>query len=535
MWHEARSNEKKIKELMVDHKKRAERRRAYYESRRGDPRQLLRVVGSAILLHPDAEQYYHHENTNNLMPWQGDPDIKIDRFDGRSLLEFVPDPKARDAKLQPAEDKEMSDDLNFERYHDLVEAERLRVSEHDRLAEVEEEWNQLLDRHKALLAMLTEKKSDKPQGFGYDYGTNTANDDVVIDQGPQLLKETDILKYVDELNDRDRQTLNDMAKKYGIRSYARLLRVAKKDRDDELRDLKKKDTTPREASQRSKDDKKRKKKSRRSSGPRGGRESPSYEPYSRAQSDSETSAEEDMAEPSDVVIEFGSETANINVPEIAPSKRPLEAHRPSPAPRVAEPTKPEEKKLTPMEKLKLKMRAGLEKQIQLDQCDIRRKRLEKEMEDYHFIYSGPMAGMSHPTQTLGSKANRQPEEPTRPLVAPPTKRYRSPSSSRSRSRSRSPTASAHHINQSKAHSTDRRNGRRSNRSPSPKGRHNYRSRSPSYSKGRSRRRSPSYSPTRRSRRRSISPPSSRRSRSRTRRSHQSRSPKRHRHEHRSRH
>ncbi|KAL0092525.1 alternative splicing regulator-domain-containing protein [Phycomyces blakesleeanus] len=153
----SRSNEKKIKELMVDHKKRAERRRAYYESRRGDPRQLLRVVGSAILLHPDAEQYYHHENTNNLMPWQGDPDIKIDRFDGRSLLEFVPDAKARDAKLQPTEDKELSDDLNFERYHDLVEAERLKVSEHDRLAEVEEEWNQLLDRHKALLAMLTEK------------------------------------------------------------------------------------------------------------------------------------------------------------------------------------------------------------------------------------------------------------------------------------------------------------------------------------------------------------------------------------------
>ncbi|OAD78501.1 hypothetical protein PHYBLDRAFT_185225 [Phycomyces blakesleeanus NRRL 1555(-)] len=392
MWHEARSNEKKIKELMVDHKKRAERRRAYYESRRGDPRQLLRVVGSAILLHPDAEQYYHHENTNNLMPWQGDPDIKIDRFDGRSLLEFVPDAKARDAKLQPTEDKELSDDLNFERYHDLVEAERLKVSEHDRLAEVEEEWNQLLDRHKALLAMLTEKKSDKPQGFGYDYGTNTTSDDMIIDQGPQLLKDilffacvraclflqTDILKYVDELNDRDRQTLNDMAKKYGIRSYARLLRVAKKDRDDELRDLR---------------------------------------------SDSETSAEEDMSAPSDVVIEFGSETtpSNINMPAIASSRRTTEPtyHTNPEKTRVSEPanTRPEEKKLTPMEKLKLKMRAGLEKQIQLDQRDERRKRLEKEMEDYQAFttYNGPMG----PIVSQTNQPNLLSHHPVHKDIAPP--------------------------------------------------------------------------------------------------------------------
>jgi hypothetical protein len=31
MWHEARKQEKKIRGLMVDYKKRAERRREYYE------------------------------------------------------------------------------------------------------------------------------------------------------------------------------------------------------------------------------------------------------------------------------------------------------------------------------------------------------------------------------------------------------------------------------------------------------------------------------------------------------------------------
>ena len=31
MWHEARKQEKKLRGMMVDHKKRAERRREYYE------------------------------------------------------------------------------------------------------------------------------------------------------------------------------------------------------------------------------------------------------------------------------------------------------------------------------------------------------------------------------------------------------------------------------------------------------------------------------------------------------------------------
>lgn len=74
---------------MVDHRKRAERRRAYYESRVniqwfqyiymrvftsinntknqiGDPRQLIRVIGSSTKLYPDAEQFYYHENPENL-------------------------------------------------------------------------------------------------------------------------------------------------------------------------------------------------------------------------------------------------------------------------------------------------------------------------------------------------------------------------------------------------------------------------------------------------------------------------------------
>lgn len=42
---------------------------------------------------------------------------------------------------------------------------------------------------------------------------------------------------MDDLTDKDRLTLNEMARKYGIHNYARLLRMAKMDRDDQLREL----------------------------------------------------------------------------------------------------------------------------------------------------------------------------------------------------------------------------------------------------------------------------------------------------------
>jgi len=32
----------------------------------GDPSQLLRIVGSAVKIIPDAESYYYHENQDNL-------------------------------------------------------------------------------------------------------------------------------------------------------------------------------------------------------------------------------------------------------------------------------------------------------------------------------------------------------------------------------------------------------------------------------------------------------------------------------------
>ena len=45
-------------------------------------------------------------------------------FDGRALLDSVPS-KSNPPVTEPWQDREIADELNFERYRDLVEADRL--------------------------------------------------------------------------------------------------------------------------------------------------------------------------------------------------------------------------------------------------------------------------------------------------------------------------------------------------------------------------------------------------------------------------
>ncbi|RCH81210.1 hypothetical protein CU098_005075, partial [Rhizopus stolonifer] len=476
----------------------------------GDPLQLIRVIGSASKLYPDAEHFYYHENTENLMPWQGNPDIKIDRFDGRSLLDFFTEPVRSNLHV-PEED--MQDELNFERYHDLIEAERLQVSESERLAEVEEEWTKLLDRHQAKLNMIKQQeKSTKSRGFGFDYGTKVVSHEEAVAED-SLLKQADILQYVDDLTDKDKQALNDMSRKYGIKSYARLLRIAKKDRDDELRSLKRKQL---EGKPKENTEKRRRKRTRYRDLNLDEREryrrkhSPSYEPYQQGSSSSTTTTEEEEEEEdettNDVVIEFGS-----SIPE-----EQVEQAQPASQQKTTTPSVPvEQKKLTPMEKLKLKMRQGLEKQIVSDEKEKRKKEREREIESLQQLAKN---------QGLPINAYLRPDPPMRRTVEQerPAQRYRSPSSSDnegnslSKQRDRSPSPKEHKRKYRSPSPTRRRHDstRKKYRSPSPRRRRRYRSpsprhRSPSPNKRKdrsrhysSRRKSPSYD--RRSRYRSPS-------------------------------
>lgn len=77
MWQEARKQEKKIRGILVDYRKRAERRHEFYTSHKADPNQFLRLQGNKCRIHFD---YQTADNTDlALISWQGQQDVLIDR------------------------------------------------------------------------------------------------------------------------------------------------------------------------------------------------------------------------------------------------------------------------------------------------------------------------------------------------------------------------------------------------------------------------------------------------------------------------
>jgi hypothetical protein len=62
------------------------------------------------------------------MPWAGDSNVLIDRFDGRALLDYLPTEPASviDSGLRPDRDEDgIGNELRFERWHDLADKIRL--------------------------------------------------------------------------------------------------------------------------------------------------------------------------------------------------------------------------------------------------------------------------------------------------------------------------------------------------------------------------------------------------------------------------
>jgi arginine/serine-rich splicing factor 16 len=101
MWHQARTNERKLRGTMIDYRKRAERRRAHQKrlvcqqhrsfrisrvltdlnfAQLQDPFQQIRINGRKSELHINAGEREDVETGKNLVPWQGQSDNMIDRY-----------------------------------------------------------------------------------------------------------------------------------------------------------------------------------------------------------------------------------------------------------------------------------------------------------------------------------------------------------------------------------------------------------------------------------------------------------------------
>ncbi|CAH8430876.1 unnamed protein product [Schistosoma turkestanicum] len=174
MWQEARKQEKHIKTLMVDYKRRAERRRDYYERIKQDPIKFLRLFGRSSKLHLDSEVTKAAENPNNMMPWIGDPSIMIDRFDVRASLEHYDTRAADDIKLTSTERIE-SRLCNYERYRCLIHNEYASVTEAMALKQIEmdEKYGDLEKRRKEEEEVAVKKTQEPKAAIGFVYDDST--------------------------------------------------------------------------------------------------------------------------------------------------------------------------------------------------------------------------------------------------------------------------------------------------------------------------------------------------------------------------
>uniref|UniRef100_A0A8C0AVJ3 Suppressor of white apricot N-terminal domain-containing protein n=1 Tax=Buteo japonicus TaxID=224669 RepID=A0A8C0AVJ3_9AVES len=229
MWHEARKHERKLRGMMVDYKKRAERRREYYEKIKKDPAQFLQVHGRACKVHLDSAVALAAESPVNMMPWQGDTNNMIDRFDVRAHLDYIP--MYTPPLLNPISPEQESDErkCNYERYRGLVQNDFAGISEEQCLYQIyiDELYGGLQKPNEDEKKKLAEKKAS----IGYTYEDSTvaelenslekrgdeedSEEDSNTDED-EVIPDIDVEVDVDELNQEQVADLNKQATTYGM-------------------------------------------------------------------------------------------------------------------------------------------------------------------------------------------------------------------------------------------------------------------------------------------------------------------------------
>jgi len=90
-YNTCRAQKKEIYTLGKEARQRAERKRLLRLYEKGDTLQELRLHGRRCVVHQDSEIYTAQESGQQLRPWkERHNDNQIDRFDGRSHLDVIP-------------------------------------------------------------------------------------------------------------------------------------------------------------------------------------------------------------------------------------------------------------------------------------------------------------------------------------------------------------------------------------------------------------------------------------------------------------
>ncbi|KPP72416.1 hypothetical protein Z043_108591 [Scleropages formosus] len=197
MWQEARKHERKLRGMMVDYKRRGERRREYYEKIKKDPAQFLQVHGRAYKIHLDSAVALAAESPANITPEQESEERKC----------------------------------NYERYRGLVQNDFASISEEQCLYQIylDELYGGLPRPNEDEKKKLAEKKAS----IGYTYEDSTVTepsshpDKGEADDDSENNVEVD----VDELNQEQVQELNKMATPYGM-ADGDFVRMLRKDKEE---------------------------------------------------------------------------------------------------------------------------------------------------------------------------------------------------------------------------------------------------------------------------------------------------------------
>lgn len=289
----------------MDYKKRAERRREYYEKIKKDPAQFLQVHGRSCKIHLDSAVALAAESPVNMMPWQGDTNNMIDRFDVRAHLDYIPE--YRPPLLTTISSEQESDErkCNYERYRGLVQNDFAGISEEQCLYQI------YIDELYGGLQKPTEdekkKLSEKKASIGYTYEDSTVTeienllekdeeDDSEEDSNSdedEVIPDIDVEVDVDDITQEQVSDLNKQATTYGMAEgdFVRMLRKDKEEAEaikhaKALEEEKAMYSGRRSRRQRREFREKRLKGRKISPPSYARRDSPTYDPYKRSQSES---------------------------------------------------------------------------------------------------------------------------------------------------------------------------------------------------------------------------------------------------------
>ncbi|KAI8432180.1 hypothetical protein MSG28_004641 [Choristoneura fumiferana] len=187
MWHEARKQEKMIRGMIVDYRRRAERRKDFYEKIKAEPTQFLQLHGRPCKIHLDPAIAAAGEGPAIMMPWQGNSNNMIDRFDVRAHLDYIPEVK--NPFIAPEDLTQEERQCNYERYRILAQNAFLGISEEKFLQQlaIEEQFGVTIEEKEMQKERLNEKKGTGA-AIGYNYNDPGAQPSCSNPIGPEVKK-----------------------------------------------------------------------------------------------------------------------------------------------------------------------------------------------------------------------------------------------------------------------------------------------------------------------------------------------------------